>query len=82
MLQHHHRRHHHKSHGGSDNRVWLALAGFVLVTAVMVAGYYLYSKQLATGTGADAGAGVSDSPGALPEPTGEWRGAFDFLFLP
>ncbi|KWU41049.1 glycoside hydrolase [Rhodotorula sp. JG-1b] len=69
-IRHHHRRHHHKSHGSSDNRVWLALAGFVLLAAIVVAGYYFYNKQGTTGSDAEAGADVSEPAGALPGPTG------------
>lgn len=75
MLQHHHRRHHHKSQSGSDNRVWLALAGFVLLAAIAVAGYYFYNKQAAAGPDAEAGANLSEPGGALPGPTGERENA-------
>ncbi|GAA5964229.1 hypothetical protein JCM8115_002840 [Rhodotorula mucilaginosa] len=62
-IRHRHHRHHHKSHGSSDNRVWLALAGFVLLAAILVAGYYFYNKQATTGPD------VSEPTGALPDPT-------------
>ncbi|GAA5875993.1 hypothetical protein JCM3774_002308 [Rhodotorula dairenensis] len=69
-IKHHHRHRHHHHHGGkhhgdvaaTDNRVWIALAGLILLMALMVGGYYLYSNQSAAGPETDdSGGGLFDS---------------------
>ncbi|GAA5991369.1 hypothetical protein JCM10908_003280 [Rhodotorula pacifica] len=47
----------HRFAAAPDNRIWLALAMVILSVAVVVAGYYVYHKQLSASTGASGSTG-------------------------